>query len=50
MSSRWPVDEPASSFDQGTRLVGEVLVLGLQGPDGQEAPEDLVGLCSASLT
>ena len=43
---RRAVEVPAGLEDHVGHLVGEVLVLGLEGPDGEELPEDLVGLAS----
>ena len=33
-----------------SRLVAEVLVIGFEGPDGQELPQDPVGLATADLS
>ena len=47
MAPRRPVDAPARLVHHGGALVAELLVGPLDGPDGQELPEDLVGLAPA---
>ena len=47
---RRPVDVPARLVHHRGALVAEVLVVGLEGPDGQELPEDLVGFAAADLS
>ena len=50
MVQRRPVDVPARLVHHRGALVAEVLVVGLEGPDGQELPEDLVGFAAADLS
>ena len=40
----------AGQGHHGGRLVAEVLVIGLEGPDGQEVPQDLVGLTTTDFS
>ena len=52
MVIRWPLDEGPLLVHEGRALVGQVEVIRLEGPDGQELPEDLVGgspACEAHL-
>ena len=49
MGTRWAVDGLSRLSHQGRDLVGEVLVVGLEGPDAQDGPEDLVGLGSTTF-
>ena len=46
MGTRRPVDPLPGPQDQLGRLGTQVPVLGLEGPVGQQAPHDLVGLCA----
>ena len=43
MVKRRPLDEGPLPVHEGRALVGQVEVLRLEGPDGQQLPEDLVG-------
>ena len=47
METRRPVDVPARIVHHGGALVAELLVGPLDGPEGHELPEDLVGLAPA---
>ena len=52
MVKRWPLDVGPMLVHEGRALVGQVEVLRLEGPDGQQLPEDLVGgrpSCDAHL-
>ena len=45
-----PVDVPARLVHHRSALVAEVLVIGFEGPDGQELPQDLVGFATPDLS
>ena len=49
MCPRRPVEVPPSTLHEARDLVGDVLVVGLEGPDRQEVPEDLIRLGPACL-
>ena len=49
MVLRQPVKELAGQGHHGGRLVAEVLVIRLEGPDGQEVPQDVVGLTTTDF-
>ena len=44
---RRPVEEPARIVHHRGALVAELLVVGPDGPDGQELPQDFVGFAPA---
>ena len=46
---RRPVEEPARIVHHRCALVAELLVIGPDGPDGQELPQDFVGLATADF-
>ena len=50
MVLRRPVDVPARLVHHRGALVAEVLVVGPDGPDGQELPQDLDGFATADLS
>ena len=50
MIPRRSVDVPPGPVDEGRQLLGEVLVVRLEGPTREELPEDLVGLCASTLS
>ena len=43
------VEVPPGLADELRGLVAQVLVVRLEGPDGQQLPEDLVRLCTTNL-
>ena len=47
---RRPVDVPARLVHHRGALVAEVLVVGPEGPDGQELPQDFVGFATADFS
>ena len=49
MVLRRPVEEPARIVHHRGALVAELLVIGPDGPDGQELPHDFVGLATADF-
>ena len=49
MVLRRPVEEPARIVHHRGALVAELLVVGPDGPDGQELPQDFVGLATADF-